>query len=157
MFNTNHETLSAILNGRSSQRNMGNCVTGGCCCCGSSVDAESSEVKAYILTTQYIRHGEGYRTKYTCPQSPTPVYARGDTLYFGVCECLNQYPLRNINSVDVVRGATILVGDRGLYLDPGVRIKGSDRTTIAFTTPNAEVAAFVHQLKSAVELAKGVD
>ena len=136
---------------------MGSCVSGCCCCCyccGSRVDLDSSPVKAYILTTRYIRHGGGRQRKYMCQSSPKPVYASGGALYLGVCQCVNRYPLRQIYSVDVVRGATILVGYRGLHLDPGVRIKGSDGTIIAFTASNEEVDAFVHQLRSAVELAK---
>lgn len=96
------------------------------------------------------------RQRYMCSR-PRAVYVRSDKLYFDYCPCLaGGYPLCNISSVDVVRGATILVGDRGLFLDPGVRIKGSDGTSIAFTAPSAEVDMFVLQLRSAVVTAKAV-
>lgn len=128
---------------------MGNC----CCCCGSGISAESPSVVAYILTPHYVRRGR-VGQEYNCP-TPRPVYVRNDKLYFDCCSCIGGYALDKISSVDVVRGATILVGYRGLFLDPGVRIKGSDGTTIAFTAQNTEVATFVHQLTSAVQAAKG--
>ena len=83
------------------------------------------------------------------------MYVRREKLYLDWRACaVGGFPLSKISSVDVVRGATILVGDRGLFLDPGVRIKGSDGTAIAFTAPNAEVDMFVLQLRSAVAAAK---
>ena len=127
---------------------MGNC----CCCCGSGISAESPSVVACVLTTQYVRHGT-VRQQYNCP-TPRAVYARENKLYFDCCTCIGGYALGNISSVDVVRGATILVGYRGIFLNPGVRIKGTDGTTIAFTAENTEVDTFVHQLRSAVQAAK---
>ena len=132
---------------------MGSCISC-CCCCGSRIDPESPSVTAHILTSRYIRHGAGTRQKYICP-TPRAVYVRREKLYLDWCACaVGGFPLSKISSVDVVRGDTILVGDRGLFLDPGVRIKGSDGTAIAFTAPNAEVDMFVLQLRSAVAAAK---
>lgn len=131
---------------------MGCCLS--CCCCGSRINPDDPSVTAYILTTAYTRDGAGVRTEYNCP-SPRPVYVRSDVLRFDCCSCVARgYPLRLINSIDVVRGATILVGERGIFLNPGVRIKGSDGTTIAFSATSPEVDVFVHQLRSAVDTAK---
>ena len=132
---------------------MGSCLSY-CCCCGSRINLEHPSVTAYVLTTRYMRHGAGTRQKYMCP-TPRAVYVRRDKLYLDCCAgVVGGFPLRKISSVDVVRGATILVGHRGLFLDPGVRIKGSDGTSIAFTAPNAEVNMFVLHLRSAVAAAK---
>lgn len=152
----NHETSSAeIIPTTASDIEMGSCLSCCCCCCGSRIDPEDPSVTAYILTTRYIRHGAGKRQKYMCP-TPRAVYVRREKLYFDCCACaVGGFPLSKISSVDVVRGATILVGHRGLFLDPGVRIKGNDGTSIAFTAPNAEVDMFVLQLRSAVATARG--
>ena len=89
---------------------------------------------------------------YDCP-TPRAVYVSRDKLYFDCCVA-GGVPLWNITSADVVRGATILVGDRGVFLDPGIRIKATDGTVIAFTGSNAEVDMFVLHLRSAVAAAK---
>ena len=128
---------------------MGGC----CCCCGSGIDAGDPSVSAHLLTTRYMRHGPR-RQKYKCP-TPRAVYVREDKLYFESCTCVaGGYPLERITSADVVRGATILVGHRGLFLNPGIRVKGNDGTVIAFSAPNSEVDMFVLQLRSSVAAVK---
>lgn len=131
---------------------MGCCLS--CCCCSSRISQDDPSVTAYILTTAYARYGAGAQTNYNST-SAKPVYVRSDELRFDCCPCIiGGYPLRLISSIDVVRGATILVGRKGIFLNPGVRIKGSDGTTIAFSATSPEVDVFVHQLRSAVDAAK---
>ena len=132
---------------------MGCCLS--CCCCSSNITPdEDPSITAYILTTGYVRHGLGGTQTYNCP-TPKPVYVRGNQLRFDCCSCIfGGYPLHRVTSIDIVRGGTILVGHQGIFLNPGVRIKGSDGTTIAFTASNIDVDIFVHQLRSAVDAAK---
>lgn len=131
---------------------MGCCLS--CCCCGSRIDPDDSSIAAYILTNAYARYGARVQKSYNC-RSAKPVYVRSNELHFDSCSCPTRgYPLRLVSSIDVVRGATILVGQRGIFLNPGVRIKGSDGTTIAFSATSPEVDAFVHQLRLAVDAAK---
>lgn len=131
---------------------MGCCLS--CCCCSSRISPDDPSVTAYILTTAYARYGARVQVNYNS-QSAKPVYVRSDELYFDCCSCITGgYPLQLISSIDVVRGATILVGRKGIFLNPGVRIKGSDGTTIAFSATSPEVDVFVHQLRSAVDAAK---
>ena len=128
----------------------------GCCfsCCGSRVDPDDPTIRAYVLTSRYLRQGAlGNLTKYNCPY-PKPVYVRKNKLHFDRCCIVGGYPLTQISSVEVVRGGTVLVGGRGISLNPGMRIRGSDGTTIAFTASDPEVEIFAQQLRSTMEMAK---
>ena len=80
------------------------------------------------------------------------MYARDDKLYFECCGC-DGYPLRRITSAEVVSGGWTTIGLTATRIT-GVRIRGSDGTTILFATSIADAQLFVQELRVAVEAAR---
>ena len=94
--------------------------------------------------------------RYVVRISPKAVYVRDDKIYFDCCTgCIGGYPLQNITVAEVARDVTVNFPARGnyssFYLNPGVKITGSDGTIIAFSGEEGEVEKFVRDLNKAME------
>ena len=132
-----------------------------CCCCNPpGVKRSNSAITGYVHTGRFVRFTfpSGPSVSYGGPASFRAVYIQNERLQLepmGCCRCCESegYPVRSLISAEVVRGESVAFTPSmgGVYLNPGVKMTGADRTIIAFSCEEDEGKIFVERVREMME------